>query len=132
MEIFISFQGRFRSIRRNGGCDREVKRPFFVEEYAIVGTDERIEDEDDENGSSVISPRTSIGIKADFLAAFPSYTEKEYMSMPIVKRWLMIIDKTKIDYKKNKKENNYNQNKTQSGKKDVGNVLLDFLNSGGK
>lgn len=52
--------------------------------------------------------------------------------MPIVKRWLMIIDKTKIDYKKNKKENNYNQNKTQSDKKDVGNVLLDFLNSGGK
>ena len=53
--------------------------------------------------------------------------------MPIVKRWLMIIDKTKIDYKKNKGTNNYNNNnKTQSGKKDVGNVLLDFLNSGGK
>ena len=52
--------------------------------------------------------------------------------MPIVKRWLMIIDKTKIDYKKNKGTNNYNNNKTLSDKKDVGNVLLDFLNSGGK
>ena len=106
-----------------GGCGGKFKSPFFISEFAIAGADECDEDENDENGSRVISPRTVIGVKAEFLATFSGFTEKDYMKMPIVKRYLMCIDKTRIEYNKKNKNNiknnsvEYQQPKIKQGQK---------------
>ena len=87
---------------------------FFLQ-YRIVREPESVEDEADSNGSSTISPRTGLGSKADFLKAFPQYTEYDYdHRISIVKRAIMCSDMSRIEWKKDKKSGETSTNTTKN------------------